>query len=299
MFRAALAGSKSAVDAYVDYLTAAWSLIGDGIAWLGDQIMALPDKFVMAFEWTKKVVADWSSYLLAALASLPGLMASGLAAAAAVVSGWASKMGDIVRSMGRLIVDTIKQMATDVLAWVNRMVDRALNALNRLRKMAVGNSIIPDMVRQIGAEMRDMADQGTYQALRFAKGVAAGLEHVDFAEKFNAAISRLNAKGVVLDVAADIGPQIVRMAHEWAQPNHLDAEPKGETPVQASLNATPDQRQLIMPDIKVPAMSVREARPKPSTQHFHIDLRHAIIRDDKDMLERMFRSGGGMTGVFG
>jgi hypothetical protein len=54
-----------------------------------------------------------------------------------------------------------------------------------------------------------------------------------------------------------------------------------------------------MPDIKVPAMPVREARPKPSTQHFHIDLRHAIIRDDKDMLERMFRSGGGMTGVFG
>jgi hypothetical protein len=143
-----------------------------------------------------------------------------------VVFNFGKSVIDVFRQMPQMVVRFIDQMVNAVIQRVTRMVTETIKRLKSMYKAVVGNSIIPDMVRDVGAEMKVMADQGASEAERFNSGVQSGVS------------------GITPPMAANGG-------------------------------VAGGQAGAV-----------------------NVDMRYAVIRDDKDMLERMMRSGAGLTGAF-
>ena len=141
------------------------------------------------------------------------------------IQGWASSVVSWIGDMASGVISTITGMVKRVTDAVSGMVSGTIDRLKGLYQRVVGNSIIPDMVREVGDEMQHMAKDGQQQAGRFANNVTGQLERV----------TAPSMRGQVAAQGAGGGATVV-------------------------------------------------------------DMRWATIRDDRDMLERMMRSGAGVSG---
>jgi hypothetical protein len=137
-----------------------------------------------------------------------------------------SMIGAISRLPG-VIIRTIRDMAMSVVTAIRNMVLDTLSWLRELYNQAVGNSIIPDMARDIGAEMDQMADAGGESAKQFANNVSGDLENAQSGWQSGMAAQTVSGSGDV-----------------------------------------------------------------------HVDMRNSIIRDDRDLTDRLMRKGGELAGAF-
>jgi hypothetical protein len=124
----------------------------------------------------------------------------------------------------------VRSMVSGVLGWIGDMADGIVSRLNRLYDIVVGNSIIPDLARDVVSSVAGMADGSINETERMARG---------------------------MDRA---------MPRDGLDPN--------SSPVRAASGG---------------------AGSFGSTT---IDMRNSIIRDDRDMLERMRQRGLVPQGVF-
>jgi len=82
---------------------------------------------------------------------------------------------DVFVDLATAIPRKAHEMGEKVAEAIKEMVAQSIAALKRLYQEAVGNSIIPDMVRDIGVEMTTMSDEGGEAADQFAENVISGL----------------------------------------------------------------------------------------------------------------------------
>jgi hypothetical protein len=149
---------------------------------------------------------------------------SGLAIAGDAVRNFGRGVLDVFRMLPQAVANYVTNMVRAVIDRVTQMVKAVVARLKSMYKQVVGNSIIPDMVAEVGQEMTHMADQGAAEAGRFNSQVQRNLSGVE--------------------------------------------------------------------------LSADRAAGGGSGGAVSVDMRYAVIRDDKDMLERLMRSGAGVSGVF-
>lgn len=138
-----------------------------------------------------------------------------------------SSMINAIRNLPGAIIRTIRDMAMGVVNSIKNMVLDALGWLGELYTQAVGNSIIPDMARDIGTEMDQMADAGGESAKQFANNVSGNLENAQSGWQSGMAAQSAGTSGDV-----------------------------------------------------------------------NVDMRNSIIRDDRDLTDRLMRKGGELAGAF-
>ena len=139
---------------------------------------------VVAIVWSAiEIFKEWES-TIKTLQYVWQLLKDGLNGAWESIKSFAGDVRDTFNSLVQAVIDTITRMVSGVVDRVKTMVSGALAALRHLYDKAVGNSIIPDMVRDVGAEMADMAATGEEYARQFAGGVEntlAGIQAPEFA----------------------------------------------------------------------------------------------------------------------
>ncbi len=155
----------------------------------------------------------------------------------AVLKGWGENVLNFFKSLPQAVAAYINNMVQNVINSVVRMAQQTIAAIQNMYRQVVGNSIVPDMVDDVGAEMQRMTKEGVAEAQAFDEGVQRALENT----------------------------------HAASQPA-ATVNGGGNTP--ASGNG---------------------ANGGGNT---YVDMRHAVIRDDRDMTDRLMRNGEILAGAF-
>jgi hypothetical protein len=184
----------------------------EGIEWLGEKWGEFVDWLGQKWDESLAAVTEWAS-------------------------GIGEKIGEAIdgivewfRNLPERVMGFVRSMVSGVLGWIGDMADGIVSRLNRLYDIVVGNSIIPDLARDVVSSVAGMADGSINETERMARG---------------------------MDRA---------MPRDGLDPN--------SSPVRAASGG---------------------AGSFGSTT---IDMRNSIIRDDRDMLERMRQRGLVPQGVF-
>lgn len=96
--------------------------------------------------------------------------------AGAAFGEWVSSVLDLGKELARGIGSSIADMAKSVLSSISDMVSGALSKLRGLYKSAVGNSIIPDLARDVTKVVGDMADKSISETQRMGDGMTAAMD---------------------------------------------------------------------------------------------------------------------------
>jgi hypothetical protein len=120
------------------------------------------------------IYQNWEA-IIRAFSSVWDSFKAGLAGAGEAIVSFAENAMATISGMVDLIVGYITGMGTKVVDGVKSMVDGALAALTSLYDAAVGNSIIPDLVKGVSDEMKLMAENGDRYANQFADTVQSAL----------------------------------------------------------------------------------------------------------------------------
>lgn len=220
------------------WLGETWESVVGSIKSASDNILSFMEewgtKFVDVFrrlpETIQQFIANLATNVWNAIKQMGNNVINGLANAwQSALNGAAEFVNSMIRAIRQLpgaIVRVIRDMAMGVVNSIKNMVLDALGWLGELYTQAVGNSIIPDMARDIGAEMDQMADDGGQSAKRFAGNVAGELENAQSGWESGVAAQSSSNGGV------------------------------------------------------------------------HVDMRNSIIRDDRDLTDRLMRNGGELAGAF-
>jgi hypothetical protein len=212
-----------------------WAKIVEMATGVASRIRDMAAETWAAFsEWVRGIGAALTSGTSGWAQSIRDFISSSYAA----ISGWVSSFIEAVRQLPSVIGSVIGEMAAGVVGRIRSMVSDTLSALRRLYNEAVGNSIIPDLARDVERSMSGMADASIHQAERLSSGVLSALPET--AEE-----------GLVT------APQQIR------SPAHHTRSGSGQEP-----------RSVVY------------------------DMRHSIIRDDRDMLDRMMMQGANPIGAF-
>lgn len=105
--------------------------------------------------------------------------------------GAISIINEMIKAIGRAIAN----MVTNVLGRFRDMVSGALDSLRRLYREAVGNSIIPDLARDVGRSISGMVDKAIDETSRMADGMERGMESIQGPELAMAPQRRYEGRG--------------------------------------------------------------------------------------------------------
>ncbi|MDD7973446.1 hypothetical protein [Roseinatronobacter alkalisoli] len=87
------------------------------------------------------------------------------------LQAWVGKVLNMFRELPNLIGQAIRRMASNVVNGIRNMVSDSLAALRNLYREAVGNSIIPDLARDVVRTITDMADDSIDETRRMNTGM--------------------------------------------------------------------------------------------------------------------------------
>lgn len=146
------------------------------------------------------------------------------------IRAFVTNVTGIFSKMREAILNSISNLVRAAIERVTRMVRAIVDRIRSMYRAVVGNSIIPDMVSEVGQEMEHMTKHGTTEAGKFSDGVSSSLENT-------------------------------KLPSAPSSSSDLSSVGGGGQPV-------------------------------------NVDMRHSVIKDDKDMLDRMIRSGAYVAGVF-
>lgn len=165
---AVLGGILPAILKLIPVIGALW------LAWevaklLWPMLEGVFDKVVSGGKWLVDQLGQ-------AFLAIPGLIDS--------VVGWFGGMYDGIiewfSALPSAVGSFISDMASSVVGKVKDMVSGVLSSLRGLYREVVGNSIIPDMARDVGKEMAWMANQSITEAERLTNGVEKALPREGF-----------------------------------------------------------------------------------------------------------------------
>lgn len=164
---------------------------------------AIAAAIIIFKNWDKiiEVVGD-------ALRSFGDWMKTGFSQAWQVVKQFGSNVVDMFRKLPQMVMRLVGNMARGVVNKLRNMVKNAIGALKGLYKKVVGNSIIPDMVNDVGAEMTRMADEGTAAAGEMSRGVSRSLS--DTQSGFEGSVAAGGSGGAGGAVNVDMRHAIIR-----------------------------------------------------------------------------------------
>lgn len=224
--------------AIVEWFSGVWSSVTDTVKSMATGLLnhmtGWGESFVNIFRTLPETILTFISSLASnvwnAIKQMGSNVLNGLQSAWSnalqATSNFVSSMIQSVRNLPGAIINAISNMARGVINGIKNMVLESLGWLGHLYNEAVGNSIIPDMARDIGSEMNQMAEAGGQSAKAFANNVSGQLENAQSGWQ-----SGMAAQG-------------------------------------------------------------------SSSGDVHVDMRNSIIRDDRDLTDRLMRKGGELAGAF-
>lgn len=129
----------------VDFYTGLWKAIIDSVA-----------------SWGKSVVTGITNMATSAWG---------------VLKNWGTQVITFFTDLPKRVIASINNMVQTVVNSVTQMAQRTIAAIQDMYRQVVGNSIVPDMVDEVGAEMSRMTREGVAEAEKFNVGVQGALEN--------------------------------------------------------------------------------------------------------------------------
>lgn len=225
-------------------------------------------------EWVKETlaaVAQWVEDLIRWFIELPSKVRDALAGlVSAVLEAFKSWIGETITS--------VKQWASDIVQGIRGAVTGAVAALASLpaegaRAVASFASASLSSMSQWGSGMRSAVEGVASYVTQRLQAMAQ-----QAARLFQQLRQRVVGNSIVPDMVDQIADEMDRM---------VDVGVGGAAGMYDAMTSAP-------------AMAPMAAAQAGSATAggVHVDMRHAIFRDDRDMLDRLARSGTDMTGAF-
>jgi len=208
----------------------------------------------------------------------------------ASVTGFGSEFSGVFRNLSAEIPAYITTMASSVISTITGMVESAIGAVENMYDAIVGGSIIPDMVDDVSAEMGRMAKAGTEQADKFSSNVQRGLSGI--------IMPTLKPQIAIPDIESPVIEPIVK------RPAKMDFGFDAiMAPAIDMFRSIKSEMGSITSPRLAPAyagegnVASMAADMRPTAATYNVDMRWSTFKDDKDMYERLARSGAGYTGA--
>jgi len=179
-----------------------------------------------------------------------------------LVSGWASSAMVGATQMARSIWNAVSGLPSQFLALGARVGQAMIDGLSILPSVVMG--IISHMAESVTARVRQLAS--------------------DIGSTLQRLYDRVVGNSIIPDMASEVVDEIGSMAD-------------GSIRETRRMRSGMIQQMPERPDFRPPASSASGGQPAGGSVVF--DLRHAIFRDDRDMVNRARLSGALPTGVFG